>query len=335
MGVPERHRVVVIGASAGGVPALTDVIAALPDDFPAALLIVLHVNPDAPSLLPAILSRTTRLETRHAEDGDPIAPGRILIAPPDFQMTVADGTVRVERGPRENNMRPAIDPLMRSAAQQLGPRAIGVVLTGMLFDGTVGLSAIKAAGGTTIVQDPATAEYASMPRHAIDGVGPDYVVRLSELPALLERLAGAPVPEGEELVVLAQDPERPSGEVGDDHLGQLTAFTCPECHGTLWELDEAGVPTFRCRVGHRYAIDALVASQAQGAEAALWAAARALEEKASLNRRVAARLSESAHHASALKFERIAEEAEVQAAQVKLLVEQLEAPPAPVPASAA
>lgn len=334
MRVADRHDVVVIGASAGGIPALKHLVARLPGNLPAAVLVVLHVSPTTPSALPAILSKAGALDARHAQDGDAIEPGRILVAPPDFQMTVADGTLKLERGPRENGHRPAIDPLMRTAAHHLGPRVVGVVLTGMLADGTVGLAAIKAAGGVTIVQDPGTAAFASMPRHAVEGVGPDHVVPLEELPPLLEQVvteaparavAGAP----------GEEPPRTPIEVGDDHRGTLTAFTCPECHGTLWEVDEGGVPSFRCRVGHRYAIDALVESQAETTETALWAAARALEEKASLNRRVAARLADSGHNASALKFERIAEDAEVQSAQVKLLIEQLERPPIPVPVSAA
>jgi two-component system, chemotaxis family, protein-glutamate methylesterase/glutaminase len=328
------HDVIVIGASAGGIPALRQVVGALPSDFPAAVLVVLHVNPGTPSALPAILEREGALPVCHARDGDPIEAGRVLVAPPDFQMTVADGTVRVERGPRENGLRPAIDPLMRSAAEQLGPRSVGVVLTGMLSDGTVGLAAIKAAGGVTIVQDPGTAAFASMPVHAIEGARPHHVVSLDEMPELLGRVVREE-PSSRAERALAQEPERTPVEVGDNEYGRLTAFTCPECHGTLWETDEAGVASFRCRVGHRYVVDALVEAQSTGAESALWAASRALEEKAALHRRVAVRLAESGHAASALKFERTAEDAEVQATQVKLLIEQLEPPPMPVPVSAA
>lgn len=335
MGVAEGHDVVLIGASAGGIPALRQIVTELPADFPAALLVVLHVNPDTRSALPAILGRASGVETRHAVDGDAIRPGRILIAPPDFQMTVDDGVVRVERGPRENGLRPAIDPLMRSAARHLGSRTIGVVLTGMLSDGTIGLAAIKAAGGVTIVQDPGTAAFASMPQHAIEGVGPDYVVDLDELPALLREIVGTGTRRGGEIVLTEEAPQRAPVEVGDNEQGKLTAFTCPECHGTLWETEENGVPSFRCRVGHRYAVDALVSAQSESTESTLWAASRALEEKAALHRRVASRLRQSGHGAAALRFERTAEDAEVQAAQVQLLVQQLEPPPLPVPVDAA
>jgi two-component system, chemotaxis family, protein-glutamate methylesterase/glutaminase len=328
------HDVIVIGASAGGIAALKELMADLPADLPAAVLVVLHVSASGPSALPSILDRATELEVRHATDGERLEPGCVLIAPPDRQLTVAGDSVRVERGPRENGLRPAVDPLMRSAAHHLGRRAVGVVLTGMLSDGTVGLAAIKAAGGVTIVQDPGSAAFSSMPQHAIDGVGPDYVVALEELGALLQRVVGAERPRLEDVSMSHEQHERPPVQVGDDNPGQLTAFTCPECHGTLWEVDEAGVPQFRCRVGHRYAIDSLVVAQANGTETALWAAARALEEKASLSRRVAVRLSDSGHAASALKFTRVAEEAEVQAAQVKLLIEALEQPELPVPVTA-
>jgi two-component system, chemotaxis family, protein-glutamate methylesterase/glutaminase len=306
----------------------------LPADLPAPILVVLHVSATGPSALPSILDRVTELDVRHAADGDRLEPGVVLIAPPDLQLTVAGDYVRVERGPRENGLRPAVDPLMRSAARHLGRRAVGVVLTGMLSDGTVGLAAIKAAGGVTIVQDPGSAAFSSMPQHAVDGVGPDYVVPIEELGALLQRVVGAERQKPVEVTMTGHLHELPPVEVGDDNPGQLTAFTCPECHGTLWEVDEAGVPQFRCRVGHRYAIDSLVVAQSNGTETALWAAARALEEKASLSRRVAVRLSDSGHGGSALRFERIADEAEVQAAQVKLLIEGLEQPQLPVPATA-
>src|SRR5215203_5507685 len=278
-------------------------MADLPADLPAPILVVLHVSATGPSALPSILGRVTELDVRHAADGDRLEPGVVLIAPPDLQLTVDGESVRV-------------------------------VLTGMLSDGTVGLAAIKAAGGVTIVQDPGSAAFSSMPQHAIDGVGPDYVVPLEELGPLLQRVVGAERPRRGELTMTEHQHELPPVEVGDDNPGQLTAFTCPECHGTLWEVDEAGVPQFRCRVGHRYAIDSLVVAQSNGTETALWAAARALEEKASLSRRVAVRLSEGGHAASALKFQRIADESEVQAAQVKLLIEGLEQPELPVAATA-
>jgi two-component system, chemotaxis family, protein-glutamate methylesterase/glutaminase len=328
------HDVIVIGASAGGIAALKELMADLPADLPAPILVVLHVSATGPSALPSILDRVTQLDVRHAADGDRLEPGVVLIAPPDLQLTVAGDSVRVERGPRENGLRPAVDPLMRSAARHLGQRAVGVVLTGMLSDGTVGLAAIKAAGGVTIVQDPGSAAFSSMPQHAIDGVGPDYVVPVEELAALLQRVVGAERQRGMEVAMTGHQHELPPVQVGDDNPGQLTAFTCPECHGTLWEVDEAGVPQFRCRVGHRYAIDSLVVEQANGTETALWAAARALEEKASLSRRVAVRLSEGGHGASALKFQRVADESEVQAAQVKLLIEGLGQPELPVAATA-
>jgi two-component system, chemotaxis family, protein-glutamate methylesterase/glutaminase len=327
--VARAHDVIVIGASAGGIPALKEVVGGLPADLPAAVLVVLHVNPLTPSALPEILDRVCPLDVRHAVDGDAINPGCVLVAPPDHQITVSNGSVRVERGPRENGLRPAIDPLMRSAAR-LGPRAIGVVLTGMLSDGTVGLAAIKAAGGVTIVQDPGSAAFASMPTHALEGVRPDHVVQLDELPALLVRLARRARNGDAEVEPATREPAREPVEVGDNEFGRLTAFTCPECHGTLWETVEGGVPSFRCRVGHRYTVDALVHAQSDGAESALWAAARALEEKSALHRRVASRLAESRHGASALKFERSAEEAEVQAAQLRLLIEEVAPPPAPM-----
>src|SRR5471030_1262436 len=151
------HDIIVIGASSGGVEVLTTLVRSLPVDLPAAVFIVLHVRPDAPSLLPSILSRVGRLPAAHAVDGEPIRTGRIYVAPPGRQLYLNKRRVSVEPGPRENMHRPAIDPLFRTAAQHYGTRVIGVILSGALDDGTAGLQAVKEAGGIAVVQNPADA----------------------------------------------------------------------------------------------------------------------------------------------------------------------------------
>jgi two-component system chemotaxis response regulator CheB len=179
--------VVVVGASAGGVEALRNLAAALPEDFGAPLLVVLHV-PSRGSVLPQILDRAGPLRANHAEDGMPLAPGRIFVAPPNRHLLVADGMVSLGSGPQEHFHRPAIDPLFRTAAAAYGERATGVILSGALDDGTVGLAAIKEAGGATLVQDPEEALYPSMPSNAIAHVGPDYILRVTEIADMLVRL---------------------------------------------------------------------------------------------------------------------------------------------------
>src|SRR5436190_15696243 len=151
--------VVVIGTSAGGIEALQQVARGLPADLPATVLIVIHLPPRSPGLLPRILSRAGPLPAAHAEDGEEIRRGRIYVAPAGFHMLLDDGRIRLVAGARENLHRPAIDPLFRSAAVSHGRRVTGVVLTGALDDGTAGLRAIKRCGGVTVVQDPAEATY--------------------------------------------------------------------------------------------------------------------------------------------------------------------------------
>lgn len=185
--------IIVIAASAGGVETLGDIVAPLPADLPAALLIVLHVLPQRVSILPRILARGSRLPVAHAKNGEPPEHGRIYVAPPDCHMIIEDGIIRLDHGPRENFTRPAADPLFRSAAAAYGARVMGIVLTGGDGDGGKGLKAIKAAGGLTVVQDPDEAQVPSMPLSGLREDSPDYCLRAREIPALIARMAGSPV----------------------------------------------------------------------------------------------------------------------------------------------
>ena len=181
--------IIVIGASAGGVQALSQLVAALPADLPAAVFIVLHIPTDVPSLLPAILARDAQIPIAHAMHGEPIVPGRVYVAPPDRHLLIEGRRVKLVHGPKENYHRPSIDALFRSAARAAGPRVIGVVLTGARDDGTVGMRAIKQRGGVTIVQDPAEAPFASMPLSVMHNIRVDYSLPLREIGPLLERLS--------------------------------------------------------------------------------------------------------------------------------------------------
>src|SRR5437762_6949375 len=189
------HDIIVIGASSGGVEVLTSLVSRLPETLPAAIFIVLHVRPDVPSLLPAILNRVGALPAAHAVDGEPIRTGRIYVAPPGKQIYLHKRRVGVELGPRENMHRPAIDPLFRTAAHHHGSRVIGVIASGALDDGTAGLQAVKEAGGVAVVQDPADAVCASMPAHAMARVAVDHCVKAVDLADLLVRLVALPAPQ--------------------------------------------------------------------------------------------------------------------------------------------
>jgi two-component system chemotaxis response regulator CheB len=187
--------IIVIGTSAGGVSVLSDLVAALPPALPAAVFIVCHLADDGRSELPTILSRRGPLLARNPRDGDPIYPGHVYVAPPDYHLLVQPGHVQLSHGPRENRLRPAIDPLFRTAARAYGPRVIGVILTGALNDGVAGLMAVRAAGGVGVVQDPGDAPFPGLPRQAREVAGADHVVPADRLPAVIEELVRGPVSE--------------------------------------------------------------------------------------------------------------------------------------------
>jgi two-component system, chemotaxis family, protein-glutamate methylesterase/glutaminase len=321
------HGIVVIGASAGGVEALGRLVHLLPPELPAALFVALHVPPGTSSALPSILDRQGPLPCAHARDGEPIQHGRIYVAPPDSHLLVDRDAVRLSRGPRENGHRPAVDPMFRSAARAHGPRAVGVVLSGVLDDGTAGLLAIKARGGTAIVQDPDEALYPSMPSNAIEHVKVDYVVPITRIAALLIELA-------EETPNPSSPPEGHSEEAdAEEQLGDLNAqgpagvpgrpsiFSCPECDGVLWEIqDGGGLVRFRCHVGHAWSPESLLSQQSEALESALWVALRSLQERAALARRMVGPARQRGHRFSASRFEDQAEEAEQAAAVLRELL---------------
>jgi two-component system chemotaxis response regulator CheB len=288
-----ERNIIVIGTSAGGVEALQRLVARLPENLPAALFVVLHLAPESTSVLPSILRRAGKLPASHPRDKEPIRMGHIYVAPPDLHMLLEDGKIRLSRGPKENRYRPAVDPLFRSAARWYGPRTIGVVLTGALDDGTAGLLAIKKRGGMAIVQDPADAFCGDMPRSAMEFVSVDYVVPLDRIADLLQRLvpvqvAGNGAGKTAQLKKETEFAEFEMGAIEDENRpGTPSAFGCPECGGVLWEMDGEEMLRFRCRVGHAYTASSLSVEQVEVVEGALWAAMRALEEGASLSRRLA------------------------------------------------
>jgi two-component system chemotaxis response regulator CheB len=326
----QGHDIIVVGASAGGVEALRQITRELPADLPAAIFVVLHVPAQSPSILPQILDRDGPLGVAHAVDGEPITYGRIYVAPPDNHLLIERDRVRVIHGPKENRCRPAVDPLFRSAAVAYGPRVVGVVLTGALDDGTVGMVAVKRRGGVCVVQDPHDAIYPGMPSSVMRNVKVDYSVPLSDVAPLLVRLANEPAedegayPVDEEFETenkIAEQQLNPQQFLDAvQHLGTISPFTCPECGGSLWELHDADLLRFRCHVGHAYSADSLVAEQTDSLEFALWSAVRALEEKMSLSRRMAERSYKHNLQRAAQGFARKAHEAQEQADMLRQLL---------------
>jgi two-component system chemotaxis response regulator CheB len=277
-------------------------------------------------MLPQILSKAGPLPAVNPQDGDRIEPGRIYVAPNDRHMLLEHGTIRIARGPKENRFRPAVDPLFRSAAYIYGPRVIGVVLTGALDDGTAGLWTIKLRGGTAIVQEPSDAQVRSMPLNALDNVEVDHKLPALEIGALLGRLVREPagpaprVPATEDEktareILIAR--ERDALEEGSLHLGDLSPFTCPECHGVLAMLREGSIVRFRCHTGHAFSADALLAANSEDLEARLWDAVRASDEAVIMLNRLGEEFARSGNAAAAEKCFDEAREAHERARPVR------------------
>ncbi|HEX5015880.1 MAG TPA: chemotaxis protein CheB [Candidatus Limnocylindrales bacterium] len=288
---PGRGRAIALGASAGGVEALTRIVRDLPPTLDAPILVVLHVPPTAVSRLPEILARAGGLPAGHARHGESPRSGRIYVAPPDRHMIVTDGRLVLIEGPHENGVRPAADPLFRSAAAWYRHRLLGAVLSGTLDDGTAGLAAVRAKGGVTAAQAPGDAIAPGMPSSVIENVGVDYVLPANEMGSLLTAFVAGTV-------------RAPSHTPTDSGAGsQPIDLVCPECGGVLRQFVENNLVRFHCRVGHTYSTETLYAAQDGRLEAALWAAIRSLEDSASLSRRLAATARERGSPLTARKYE--------------------------------
>jgi two-component system, chemotaxis family, protein-glutamate methylesterase/glutaminase len=286
--VESKRDIVVIGGSAGAIDVVGQILERLPDDLPAAVFVVIHVGPESPGFLVDILSRRSRLPVHFAMDHEPIELGKVYVATAGHHLLVKPGEVRVIFGPKENNFRPAIDPLFRSAANIYDGRVVGVLLSGALDDGTHGILQIHRAGGMTVVQSPDDAEHRAMPESAIRRVKIDFVRPASEIGPLIADLVSRDVDV--------------SPTLGDDEVdvseGLISAlrlpnvrkpspFICPDCNGALWEVNDGDVTNFRCHVGHGFGVDTLLSLQATKIEQALWSAVRGFEERAALQKRTA------------------------------------------------
>jgi two-component system chemotaxis response regulator CheB len=268
--------------------------------------------------------RAGPLTAVHAADGESIVAGRIYVAPPGFHLVVERDRVRLVRGPRENGNRPAIDPMFRSAAIAFGPRVIGVLLTGLLDDGTSGLAAIKRYGGVAVVQDPEDALFSTMPQSAINYVKVDRVVPIRSMAQTLTALVAEELPEVVESPTRADLMEKKYSTADLDaienpqqHPGKLSPFGCPDCGGVLWEIAEGEFLRFRCRVGHAWTSELLLQQQADALDEALWTALRALEESASLSRQIAARHRLRGAESLAARFDIQAETSESRAMVIR------------------
>lgn len=308
--------VVAVVASAGGVEALTSFVGRLPAGFPAAVLVVLHIPPEGPSVLPHILTRAGQLPARHPADGEPLARGVIMVAPPDRHLVVADRHIRVLARAKENGHRPSADVLLRSAARVFGDRAAGIVLSGTMDDGAAGLRAITAVSGLALVQDPKEASFPGMPLAAIAEASPQLV---GPVAGLASRVC-------EWVAALPDDPggEPPDGAAEAEAPGPpTTSLTCPECGGSLSWHDLYGAGRFRCRVGHSYSLNGLAAGKQEVLEKALWAAVVALDEQAEVARQILKRLRDTGRSAQLRRYQEAVTLAKQRSAALTGLIKEL------------
>jgi two-component system, chemotaxis family, protein-glutamate methylesterase/glutaminase len=280
--------IIVVGTSAGGSEALTKLIGLLPSNLPATIFIVQHMPADSVGdVLVARLQQANRFPCTLAKDQERFRRGHLYIAPPDCHLLLKTHHVLVAKGARENRYRPAIDPLFRSAAVSHGPRVIGVILSGQLDDGTLGMRAIKMCGGLTVVQDPKDAEYPEMPQSVINHVSATYCVPLAEMGSLLNTLVRKT--RGKRFIVPAAlrteavIAERVLSDVRQlNTLGPQVPYNCPNCGGVLWDVDKSGGLQYRCHTGHSFTTASLLTSQSEKIEETLWVALRMFEERKNL-----------------------------------------------------
>jgi two-component system, chemotaxis family, protein-glutamate methylesterase/glutaminase len=286
-----NRDVLAIGTSAGGFDALRFLAGEFSRDLPASVVVAIHLSSQFRSALDAILTQAGPLPASFAVDGEKLERGRIYIAPAERHLIVESERLRLGSGPRENNARPALDPLFRSVALCCGPRAVGAVLTGTLGDGAAGLSALKQSGGITVVQDPSDAAFAEMPTTALIRSRPDHVVGLAGMPALFEKLvrqpAGPAVPTASNLEYEVNIASGGRGSMNEmDRIGHRSVLACPDCHGVMWEIDEGELVRYRCHVGHAYSAEIMSLALDENLKRAFGSALRALDERIALARKL-------------------------------------------------
>jgi two-component system, chemotaxis family, protein-glutamate methylesterase/glutaminase len=316
-----RSSIIAIGASAGGVAALRSLAAALPSTLVAPVLVVLHVGAYR-SELPALLNAAGPLPAKHAEDGERIVPGHIYVAPPDRHMIVAEGRLRLMRGPKENCARPAIDPLFRSVAESHGPDAVGVILTGNLNDGALGLFEIKRCGGVAIGQDPNDAAYPEMPTSAAEHVALDYCLALADMPELLIELVDRK--DGKE-AVMPKTPSQLDGQepeiISSQTFERPLTVTCPDCGGALKRFNVGSMVKFGCHIGHTYTAEIMATAQFEEMEKVMRAAVRFLNERAEFCLQMAEQVGDADPDASS-EWHAASKQALDRAYKLRNLVEQ-------------
>jgi len=310
----QPRYIVVIGASAGGFNALIELVSQLKPELDAAYFIVLHLSGSSISgFLAHKLQEHTKLKCILAMDELPIQKGYIYVAVPNHHLLLNRNEVKLGHGASENRWRPSIDMLFRSAAAHFSTRVIGIVLTGLLNDGTAGMSAIKRSGGIAIVQDPEEAEYPDMPFSVINALEVDHVVSVTEMGNLLEELTSVAPPEEKDvpkdIVLEANITEKMNTSIdATQALGDKTVYTCPDCGGVLFEHGQEAILKFKCHIGHSFTTRDLIMHQSEETENSLWYAIRSLEQRRTLFETLAERYGRSGNKHMASDYTKRANE---------------------------
>jgi two-component system chemotaxis response regulator CheB len=278
------RSVIVFGGSAGGIQALCSVLEGIPGTMDAAALAVIHTT-EQTKVLPKVLGRCGPLKVISPQEvAEPITSGQLYVPAANRHLVVSSHCALSWMGPRENRHRPAVDALFRTAARNYRDRVIAVVLSGALDDGSAGALAVKARGGTVIVQDPDDAEVPDMPANVLRQVQTDHRVPAAEIAALLSELVAGKRPMKNQRM----------GKAACQHVSRSVAiekepigFTCPDCGGALMEVKDDKSLRFHCHVGHSFSLESFTEAQADALERALWVALRRLNEQRTLHESLA------------------------------------------------
>ena len=282
--------IIVVGTSAGGMNALIELVSQLKDDMDTAVFIVMHLSGTGISdFLVHRLQPHTSFICKLAIDEEPVQRGRIYIAMPRVHLLVKNDQILLGRGPEENRWKPSIDVLFRSAAVAYNSRCIGIILTGLLDDGTAGMYAIMRSGGISIVQDPNEAEYPDMPLSVLEHMDVSYCTTLENMGNIIADILQTSPEEKiipQEILVESQIAERVIVDYENvARIAEHSIYACPDCGGGLWEMTKAGnekIIRYRCHIGHSYSEKDLALKQGEIFESTLWVALRIMEERRNL-----------------------------------------------------
>jgi two-component system chemotaxis response regulator CheB len=291
--------VIVIGGSAGGFKALLDFAQALPRDLSAAIFVVLHVAPESNiAFIVQHVQQRTHYKCRIATRGESVKSGRIYFAVPGMHLMISKNRIVYGNGPEENNFKPSIDVLFRSAAVNFREQVTGIILSGLLDDGVAGMSAVQKCGGVCIVQDPVEAEFPQLPAAVLHNLEPDYTLAVGEMPNVLVKIAKdkpalvTVVPE--EISRESSIAEYMMTDIDETRkLGTQSLFTCPDCGGTLFHIHDDKINRYRCFTGHAYSEHTLLKEQNENIQASLWVSLRLMEERKKLLSQINTNGSES------------------------------------------